>query len=81
MMINVELRETEIIETDFEQTEPCDANMEIGTVTEGIIPDYELLENQPMVNGTTLVGDKTTAELGIGIVGVYENENLTINLT
>ena len=81
MKINVTLQETEIIDTNFEQSAPCDTDMEIGTIMEGIPPDYEKLDNLPQINGNTLIGDKSTAELGISIVGTYNDEHLTIGLS
>ena len=46
----------------------------------GIDPDYEKMKNKPAVNSNTLVGDKTTAELGIRLVGTYNNEELTLGM-
>jgi hypothetical protein len=47
----------------------------------GIDPDYEKIKNKPSINGTTLIGDKTTAQLGIALVGTYDNEHLTLMLS
>ncbi len=49
-------------------------------MTEGIDSDYEKMRNQPSVNGNVLIGDKTTAQLGIGIIGVYKDETLSIRI-
>jgi hypothetical protein len=38
------------------------------------------MKNKPAVNSNTLVGDKTTAELGIMLVGTYNNEELTLGM-
>ena len=46
----------------------------------GIDPDYNKMKNQPAVNHNTLIGDKTTAELGIRLVGTYNNEELTLGM-
>ena len=80
MKINVEFHETETIDAELNTSEPIDVNMEIGTITQGIVPDYNPLENKPQVNGNTLIGNKSTADLGIQIVGEYDNENLNIKL-
>lgn len=80
MKINVTLQNTEVIETDFQTGNSVDTGLEIGTITEGINPDYEKLDNLPQVNGNTLIGDKSTTDLGIRIVGTYANENLNIGL-
>lgn len=42
--------------------------------------DYNELSHQPQINGVTLKGNKTSADLGINpIKGVYKNENLFIS--
>ena len=41
--------------------------------------DYEKLDNLPQVNGHTLIGNKTSAELGLSLVGEYSNENLSLS--
>ena len=81
MIINVNLNETETINTDFQQNDANNVEMQIGTIMTGIDPDYEKMKNLPQVNGNTLIGNKTTGELGIGIVGTYDSENLNIGLS
>ena len=71
MRIDVELFEQKALDTE----------LQIGTIMEGINPDYEKMDNLPQVNGNTLIGNKTTAELGIGIVGTYNDEHLSIGLS
>ena len=80
MIINTNLQITEELNTEFTQNDNDDIGLDIGTIMEGIDPDYEKLRNLPQVNGNTLIGNKTTAQLGIGIVGTYANENLNISL-
>ena len=81
MKIDVELQSTEELNTDIQEPEELsDTEMEIGTMTEGIDPDYEKMRNQPSVNGNVLIGDKTTSQLGIGIIGVYKDETLSIRI-
>ena len=81
MRIDVELQSTEELNTDIQEPEELsDTEMKIGTMTEGIDPDYEKMRNQPSVNGNVLIGDKTTAQLGIGIIGVYKDETLSIRI-
>ena len=81
MRIDVELQSTEELNTDIQEPEELsDTEMEIGTMTEGIDSDYEKMRNQPSVNGNVLIGDKTTAQLGIGIIGVYKDETLSIRI-
>lgn len=70
MTMDVELRESEALETE----------LETGTITEGIDPDYEKMRNLPKINGNTLIGDKSSAELGIRLVGEYENENIKLSI-
>ena len=81
MIINTNLQITEELNTEFTQNDNDDIGLDIGTIMEGIDPDYEKMRNLPQVNGNTLIGNKTTAQLGIGIVGTYENEHLSIGLT
>ena len=80
MIINTDLQITEELNTGFEQNDNDDIGLDIGTIMEGIDPDYEKMRNLPQINGNTLIGNKTTAQLGIGIVGTYANENLNISL-
>lgn len=49
------------------------------TVTNATSGDYSELSNQPQINGVTLVGNKTSADLGISITGEYSNENLILS--
>lgn len=81
-VIDVELQELEEINVNLQdETHSDDMTMEIGTIMSGIDPDYEKLKNKPSINGTTLIGDKTTDQLGIALVGTYDNEHLTLMLS
>ena len=40
--------------------------------------NYNDLSNQPRVNGVTLIGNKTSQDLGISVTGTYSNGNLTL---
>lgn len=81
MRIDVDLQISEELNTDIQEPDILsDTELGIGTYVVGIDPDYNKMKNQPAVNSNTLVGDKTTAKLGIGIVGVYNNKNLTLKL-
>lgn len=81
MRIDADLQISEELNTDIQKSDILsDTELGIGTYVVGIDPDYNKMKNQPAVNSNTLVGDKTTAELGIRIVGVYNNKNLTLKL-
>lgn len=41
--------------------------------------DYSNVTNKPQINGNTLEGNKTSAELGIRVMGTYEEENLYLH--
>lgn len=80
-VIDVELSEIEELDVNIMEPEHSDdVSMDVGTIMEGIDPDYEKLKNLPSVNNTTLIGNKTTEELGIKLVGSYDNEHLTLTL-
>ena len=40
---------------------------------------YNSLSNKPEINGVELIGNKTSSELGISLVGEYSNENLKLS--
>lgn len=80
MRIDVDLQVRENLNTDLQEHELLNTSFELGTMTEGIDPDYEKMRNLPSINGNELIGNKSSAELGIGIVGVYDNENITIGI-
>ena len=81
MRIDIDFQTSENIDIGIQESNVLnDSSLETGTYMDGIDPDYEKLKNLPSVNGNTIIGDKTTAELGIGIVGVYNNKNLTLKL-
>ena len=39
---------------------------------------YNPLKDKPQVNGITLIGNKTSQDLGISVTGTYSNGNLTL---
>lgn len=81
MRIDVDLQISEELNTDVQEPDILsDTELGIGTYVVGIDPDYEKMKNKPAVNSNTLVGDKTTAELGIRLVGTYNNEELTLGM-
>lgn len=81
MRIDVDLQISEELNTDIQEPDILsDTELGIGTYVVGIDPDYNKMKNQPAVNSNTLVGDKTTAELGIRLVGTYNNEELTLGM-
>lgn len=81
MRIDVDLQISEELNTDIQEPDILsDTELGIGTYVVGIDPDYEKMKNKPAVNSNTLVGDKTTAELGIRLVGTYNNEQLTLGM-
>ena len=81
MKIDVDLQISEELNTDIQEPDILsDTELGIGTYVVGIDPDYEKMKNKPAVNSNTLVGDKTTAELGIRLVGTYNNEELTLGM-
>ena len=81
MRIDVDLQISEELNTDIQEPDILsDTELGIGTYVVGIDPDYEKIKNKPAVNSNTLVGDKTTAELGIRLVGTYNNEELTLGM-
>lgn len=81
MRIDVDLQISEELNTDIQEPDILsDTELGIGTYVVGIDPDYEKMKNKPAVNSNTLVGDKTTAELGIRLVGTYNNEELTLGM-
>ena len=81
MKIDVDLQISEELNTDIQEPDILsDTELGIGTYVVGIDPDYEKMKNKPAVNSNTLVGDKTTAELGIRLVGTYNNEQLTLGM-
>lgn len=81
MRIDVDLQISEELNTDIQEPDILsDTELGIGTYVVGIDPDYNKMKNQPAVNSNTLIGDKTTAELGIRLVGTYNNEELTLGM-
>ena len=81
MRIDVDLQISEELNTDIQEPDILsDTELGIGTYVVGIDPDYNKMKNQPAINSNTLVGDKTTAELGIRLVGTYNNEQLTLGM-
>jgi hypothetical protein len=81
MRIDVDLQISEELNTEIQEPDILsDTELGIGTYVVGIDPDYEKMKNKPAVNSNTLVGDKTTAELGIMLVGTYNNEELTLGM-
>ena len=49
------------------------------TVTNAISGSYPDLDGKPSINGVTLVGNKTSQDLGLGLNAEYANENLTLS--
>lgn len=81
MRIDVDLQISEELNTEIQEPDILsDTELGIGTYVVGIDPDYNKMKNQPAVNHNTLIGDKTTAELGIRLVGTYNNEELTLGM-
>ena len=60
---------------DFSQNETMDVDMGEVFEVQSLDGDYNSLENKPKINGVTLVGDKTTEDLGIQ--GVTDHRELT----
>lgn len=48
------------------------------TVTNATSGEYSELTDKPQINGVTLVGNKTTSDLGLSLEGMYNNENLIL---
>ena len=68
--------------TDPPQSRIEDLLLELKEVIEeggGGEKNYENLNNKPKINDVTLVGNKSSAELGLSISGEYSNENLILN--
>ncbi|MBQ6488234.1 MAG: collagen-like protein [Solobacterium sp.] len=55
-----------------------------GTLYSTVRNDYDLLENKPQINGITLEGNRTSAELGIPspeITAVREDDRIIVTIT
>lgn len=74
------LFDTVVLDGDMEILLPLDGDVDLGIPERGesgVITvvhegdDYEVLKNKPSINGVTLIGDKTTEDLGIQTGGEW----------
>jgi len=67
-----------IVGTDEEGSLSVDASSDPGVT---VVKDYELMNNKPQIEGNTLIGNKTFAELGLEELSNTEIQDIINSLT